>query len=1150
VLHATADGTLDSNSKTIAVWVEKVERTGHTELTTIGAIIGEKIDLKIGGNNVKSSEDISNISVAPLLDNGALIVEIYDSAGILIDKETVMVAYDGEEGRGVKSVDTYYIVAQSKPAWSKDCEKDWSTDAESLVMKQGYNVWRAEKMTYTDGTEDYPASSVSMVGECDLLATIVEKYGCSTSESSEPGTWYDADAWAEQSKPEGYWLWSCDEVTYQKGATLTLNKHCIGYVGKDGTSVEIDSTEVMYAVGTESAATGEWKSSVPDVPQGSWLWTRTTVNYTDGKSTTTYSKTYIAKDGEGEDGLTVVATPSALVFESSSDDGSISEKKTVTVKLLRGSEKVKIASASVVTCTNIAATGVSASASETTGIATVTLKGGSISYSKTQITNSDGSTSDIYLPSPSGSVVVSVATADGMEMSVTISFSTSVTVVQTAILKEQNKISLSVWKSKRYTNLIPRSLIGGSPYELERKVRVRSGGSYLFRICMASKGSSLSVSIGSTTLSLSWASGTDDDGNTVWYGTAEYSYGSGSTTVEETQTLSIDNGAEYTIYWMQLEAGALSPWGWSSEDYLESGFTNYISAPLAKDATPYAAYVIMDVKPSKSVSYIDLYLTAARNSSGLPAYLYIEGRGVITSGTYNSSSKYYRFSVSLSSGSSYRLIFMNNPLDTVKSVKVGSTEYTSGFTTLTSSTPTVSDDTFGTVALGGYGTEELWPARFALLSTYGGLVGQEVTFFVIAKQLTNESDDNFSVSGSTSERTLKSDECQSLELDDEWRLYYVDHTVGSGGITSAADWFGIMRAKGMWMFAMAGIVKGGLPCTDLILGVRKELATGINIQLGLITLTADNIVFRTNTGEQTASVDAKFFRIKNLLVEGSLTMRSTDSTDSVIVVAPATSSAVTVCTETIVSGESYGVPALVVLPMLEDCIMGKLSCGTYATSGTKVSIRVRPNSLCDMWPLLTNTGHSSMTQTLNECSALVCADARMLMKTPPNSLGRTGIYPYASGSQRYLQGRIFWRGCAVRYVMLLPGQTLNLISRVEKWIPPTDVDNPVEFLCWDVENAAEFENVAKSVVFNTSEDPDDFGTGDIVDADDDDTVVPFSPTSSFTSITGSDSYYEPLLAPKQLGEKFSGYSSRGQTFSPLILWDSNGTPRIFIHRDT
>lgn len=99
-----------------------------------------------------------------------------------------------------------------------------------------------------------------------------------------------------------------DEVTYAKdGATATYryinptpgkahlptNSHywTVSAKGKDGDSVKIDTQSVTYQAsdnGTEPPH-GEWLEAIPEVPDGGFLWAKTEITYTNGKSTVSYS---------------------------------------------------------------------------------------------------------------------------------------------------------------------------------------------------------------------------------------------------------------------------------------------------------------------------------------------------------------------------------------------------------------------------------------------------------------------------------------------------------------------------------------------------------------------------------------------------------------------------------------------------------------------------------------------------------------------------------------------------------------------------------------------------------------------------------------------------------------------------------------------
>lgn len=69
------------------------------------------------------------------------------------------------------------------------------------------------------------------------------------------------------------------------------------FKGKDGNGIA--STVTTYAA-SESGTTppSSWQTEIPAVAQGSYLWTRTVITYTDETTSTSYTKAYQGQDGE------------------------------------------------------------------------------------------------------------------------------------------------------------------------------------------------------------------------------------------------------------------------------------------------------------------------------------------------------------------------------------------------------------------------------------------------------------------------------------------------------------------------------------------------------------------------------------------------------------------------------------------------------------------------------------------------------------------------------------------------------------------------------------------------------------------------------------------------------------------------------------
>lgn len=171
------------------------------------------------------------------------------------------------------------------------------------------------------------------VGIADTSIT----YAVSVSGTQEPES-----GWSEQ-VPElikGRFLWTKTFWRYTDGAHET--GYSVAYIGQDGNTgkdgiagkdgVGIAATEIMYASSNSStiAPAGGWLPQVPTVPQGHYLWTRTTWRYTDKTTETGYSVSRNGQDGaKGDAGRDGVPGKNGLGLKNTSVMYGISMNDTV-----------------------------------------------------------------------------------------------------------------------------------------------------------------------------------------------------------------------------------------------------------------------------------------------------------------------------------------------------------------------------------------------------------------------------------------------------------------------------------------------------------------------------------------------------------------------------------------------------------------------------------------------------------------------------------------------------------------------------------------------------------------------------------------------------------------------------------------------------
>lgn len=214
----------------------------------------------------------------------------------------------------IQAVDVEYALGESQ---TTPPESGWSTTApewrEGMYMWQRTVTYTSEGTSYSDPTCIQGAAGKDGVDGKDGengrdgtsgrgIASTEVKYQSSQSNTTVPtGEWLTAIP----SVQEGWYLWTRTQFTYtdstvsygysvsRQGADGAAGSDgapgAPGTNGKDG--VGVSGSEVKYQASNSgtTAPTGAWLASPPSLNAGQYLWTRTTITYTDGKSTVSYS---------------------------------------------------------------------------------------------------------------------------------------------------------------------------------------------------------------------------------------------------------------------------------------------------------------------------------------------------------------------------------------------------------------------------------------------------------------------------------------------------------------------------------------------------------------------------------------------------------------------------------------------------------------------------------------------------------------------------------------------------------------------------------------------------------------------------------------------------------------------------------------------
>ncbi|WZP34459.1 virion structural protein [Enterococcus phage vB_Efm8_KEN21] len=214
----------------------------------------------------------------------------------------------GKDGVGLKSTSISYA---SHTNASTPPSTGWQPQVPTVPA--GQYLWTKTVWTYTDNSSE-TGYSVARMGQdgakgndgiagkdgVGIKTTLIE-YAVSTSGTTRP-----ASAWSTTipTVPAGQYLWTRTTWTYTDNTTeqgyTVARQGANGANGSNG--VGISTTIIEYNKSTNSTtppSTG-WTSTIPSISGGQYLWTRVTLNYTDGKKTESYT---VARQGEdGADG--------------------------------------------------------------------------------------------------------------------------------------------------------------------------------------------------------------------------------------------------------------------------------------------------------------------------------------------------------------------------------------------------------------------------------------------------------------------------------------------------------------------------------------------------------------------------------------------------------------------------------------------------------------------------------------------------------------------------------------------------------------------------------------------------------------------------------------------------------------------------------
>lgn len=231
---------------------------------------------------------ISNISyTAPSSGslNGTMTITLADQS---VETFTI------RNGKDISSI-TQYFAVNNNPG---SVPSSWSTTRQTMTASNRY-LWSYFHFAFNDGTSsDTPKTVIGVQGETGDAWYVWIRYAGSCSGTppmpasdsdigTTPDNWIGVYSGLSSTAPTTRSSYSWFEMKGEKGDT--------------GDASSISSQSVAYAAslsGTTVPSSG-WSDVVPQVAPGSFLWTRTELNFNDGTTVDAYSVSRFGIDGAG-----------------------------------------------------------------------------------------------------------------------------------------------------------------------------------------------------------------------------------------------------------------------------------------------------------------------------------------------------------------------------------------------------------------------------------------------------------------------------------------------------------------------------------------------------------------------------------------------------------------------------------------------------------------------------------------------------------------------------------------------------------------------------------------------------------------------------------------------------------------------------------
>lgn len=211
----------------------------------------------------------------------------YANGSVVESDPTCIAGAKGETGNGIISTSVSYQVSTSGTSVPTG---EWSDTVP--MVPAGQYLWCKTEIIYTSG-DPTVSYSVSKSGNDGTGVTILGSYDSEEELKQNHPTGNRGDAYIVNGN-----LYVWDGTQWKNVGSIQ------GPPGESG--VGIASTEIRYQASNSGTTTptGTWQTSIPQLSDGQYLWTRTIINYTDGTDSTSYSVSKSGTEGTGIESIT------------------------------------------------------------------------------------------------------------------------------------------------------------------------------------------------------------------------------------------------------------------------------------------------------------------------------------------------------------------------------------------------------------------------------------------------------------------------------------------------------------------------------------------------------------------------------------------------------------------------------------------------------------------------------------------------------------------------------------------------------------------------------------------------------------------------------------------------------------------------------